>query len=389
MEVYAPAEDSFLILEAVREHASGKVLEIGTGSGLLSIEAAKMRGVSSVTATDISSEALAAAKKSAGKIPKISFIHSDLFDRIPLKKYKTIIFNPPYLPQDRGISDRSIYGGKKGFEIIGQFLGKCNSYLSRDGKILLVFSSLTNKGRVDGLIAENCLEYGIHSQQSLFFERLYCYVITKSGLLRELEKKNITAVRKIARGHRGIIYSGMLGKRKLAVKSASSDSTARGNIACEAKWLRILNRIGIGPRMVFSGRDYFAYEFVEGEFILDFIRSCKSKTSVMGVIKSLLIQCCEMDRLKISKEEMHHPVKHIIVTNGMKPVMIDFERCHRSAKPKNMTQFLQFLSSGHMREALLRKGIQIDVTKIRSLARAYRRSYDCSNGYIPRSLLRQ
>ncbi len=39
---------------------------------------------------------------------------------------------------------------------------------------------------------------------------------------------------------------------------------------------------------------------------------------------------------------MHNPVKHIII--GKKVVMIDFERCIISESPKNVTQFVQFLT---------------------------------------------
>jgi len=49
----------------------------------------------------------------------------------------------------------------------------------------------------------------------------------------------------------------------------------------------------------------------------------------------------------VNKFEMHHPTKHILIKAG-KPsrktvVMIDFERCRWTEKPKNVTQFVQFL----------------------------------------------
>ena len=51
--VYEPREDSNLLEKYVRQYAKGKVLDIGTGSGIQAIAAAQNKKVSSVLATDI------------------------------------------------------------------------------------------------------------------------------------------------------------------------------------------------------------------------------------------------------------------------------------------------------------------------------------------------
>ena len=53
-------------------------------------------------------------------------------------------------------------------------------------------------------------------------------------------------------------------------------------------------------------------------------------------------QCRILDRLKINKEEMSNPYKHIII-NGSKVIMIDFERARFSNKVTNITQFFQYI----------------------------------------------
>ncbi|MBN2454682.1 methyltransferase domain-containing protein, partial [Candidatus Woesearchaeota archaeon] len=58
---YTPREDSFLLAEAVKKEAFGDVLDMGTGSGIQA-EAAKAKA-KSVTASDISKEAVAAVRK--------------------------------------------------------------------------------------------------------------------------------------------------------------------------------------------------------------------------------------------------------------------------------------------------------------------------------------
>ena len=97
---------------------------------------------------------------------------------------------------------------------------------------------------------------------------------------------------------------------------------------------------------------------------------------VKRVILNLLEQCALLDSLGLDKEELHHPQKHIIVRkqdDEFVPVMIDFERVHNSKKPKNLTQFLQFLTSKRVR-ALLDGKVVFDVYTLRKLSRVYKKA---------------
>lgn len=365
MEIYNPAEDSYLLANAVKKHAKGKVLDIGTGSGIQAEAALKSRRVVAVTAADIN--------KSCGKnlSAKIKFIHGDLFSRIPKQKFDTIIFNPPYLPRDLGVRGIAIYGGKKGYETAERFLNSCCNYLSDSGMILLLFSSLTKKEKIDEIIENNCFEKEELSRKELpFFEVLYVYRIKKSPLLLKLEKISINGVKKFAEGNRGVIYLGKLNGKKVAVKAKRKDSAAKRTITNEAKWLKILNRQGIGPRLVRSSSDYFVYEFVEGKFIIDYLNSC-SREKAVAVIKKILQQCRALDELGVNKEEMLRPQRHVIIRNG-NPVMIDFERCRKTRKPKNVTQFCQFLVGGRSNELLRQKGVNISREKLLAAAKIYK-----------------
>ncbi len=371
MQPYPPAEDSRLLAAEVAKHAFGKVLDMGTGSGILAEAALKSRKVKSVTAADVNKD----CKKNLGR--GIIFIHSNLFSRIPKQKFDTIAFNPPYLPQDRGIDDAAIYGGKKGYEVIERFLSSCSGYLADDGIILLLFSNLTKKRKVDEIIESNCFESEEIGRKELpFFETLHVYKIRKSLLLK-LEKKAVTNVKKFAEGNRGIIYTGNLRGIKVAIKAKKADSAAKGTISNEVKWLKKLDRSGIGPKLIFSGNGYFVYEFVEGEFIMDYLSSC-SREKASAVIKNVLRQCRALDELKVDKEEMLRPQRHVIIRSG-KPVMIDFERCRRTRKPKNVTQFCQFLIGGFSSELLRKKGISISREKILAAAKEYKNSQEDRN----------
>jgi release factor glutamine methyltransferase len=306
--------------------------------------------------------------KGAG-INNIKFKKSDLFSNVK-GKFNLIIFNPPYLPSQKGepkeIAEK-ISGGKKGYEIIERFFSQANSHLERNGKILIVFSSLTKKDRVDWIIEDYCFSFRIISKQGISFETLYVYAVERSGLLEEFMQKGITDIKKFAKGHRGIIWKAKLKNKAVAIKTKLPSSAAVGNIEREAEWLRLLNQKGIGPKLISAEKNYFIYRFVEGIFIREFIIKADKK-ALKKVLKDVFSQCFILDQLKINKEEMHHPVKHIIINK--KTVLVDFERANKTINPKNITQFCQYIIN--QRDELNRKGFRISREKIIKLAKSYK-----------------
>src|SRR5574344_1512924 len=100
------------------------VLEIGTGSGCISIALKGEIKTLEITATDISRKALMVAKKNA-KINRcnINFINQDLFKYKLVNNYEILISNPPYLKTDDIIDPKTkyepqiaLYGGKDGMD---------------------------------------------------------------------------------------------------------------------------------------------------------------------------------------------------------------------------------------------------------------------------------
>jgi len=58
MEIYEPAEDSFLLQKYVKKYAKGIALDMGTGSGIQAETAASSKKVVKVFAVDINEEAI-------------------------------------------------------------------------------------------------------------------------------------------------------------------------------------------------------------------------------------------------------------------------------------------------------------------------------------------
>jgi len=170
--IYEPAEDSFLIEKSVKQFAEGKsALDMGTGSGILA-EVALATGAKSVLAVDVNQEAVNNVKQKG-----INTRHSDLFSNIS-EKFDLIIFNPPYLPKTKdedAESEKITTGGTHGYEIIKKFLIQARAHLNPNGKILILFSSLTGRERVDKILQENNYKFKCLETNKLFFEELYVY----------------------------------------------------------------------------------------------------------------------------------------------------------------------------------------------------------------------
>lgn len=387
MAIYEPAEDSYLLQKAVREYAFGRVLDMGTGSGIQALTAITYPNVREVVAVDMDQKAVENLQKKVKteKLRKLNVIQSNLFENVA-GCFNLIVFNPPYLPQDKGIADSSLYGGKKGWELSEKFFSQVSNYLFPDGKILFLFSSLTNKQKIEEILRQHLFQYQEIERQKLAFEELYVYTIEKTPLLRTLEGKGIETIYYIAKGKRGIIYRGLYNKgikikshiprRKamipIAIKVPNPQSEAVKRIEHEAGWLQKVNERGIGPRYLFFGENYLVYEFVEGKVIEEWIAG-HSQKEIISVLLDVLQQCFILDSLRVNKEEMHHPQKHIIITANDKPVLLDFERCNITEHPKNVTQFVEYLC--RLTRTLAGKGLTINTIQLRSLAREYKKDY--------------
>ncbi|HEY3272312.1 MAG TPA: HemK2/MTQ2 family protein methyltransferase [Methanocella sp.] len=168
--VYDPGEDSFLLVDtALAEVRPGdKVLEVGTGSGIVSLF---LKDVADVTATDISPLACANARRNGVRV-----VRTDIFQGI-CGHFDLVIFNPPYLPtaEDERLSEwlnRAFDGGPTGREVIARFLEEAGAILPPCGRILTVFSSLTGIDEVVDMYRSHGFSVEIVSEEKVPFEKL-------------------------------------------------------------------------------------------------------------------------------------------------------------------------------------------------------------------------
>ncbi|MBD3304075.1 methyltransferase [Candidatus Woesearchaeota archaeon] len=367
--MYYPREDSYLLEKHVKRLAFGSVLDMGTGTGIQALAAANSKRVKKVLAVDIDKGSIEYCKKNS-RHKKVTYRLSDLFSKVPKQRFDTIIFNPPYLPQEQSRRNISIEGGKKGYEVIQKFIDNAGAYLKEKGNVLLLFSSLTNRKMVEEFLNNKMFDFKMIDSIHYFFEELYVYNIIKSPLLRTLEKKGVKDIDYLAKGKRGVVYTGKYKNKKIAIKTKRRESEAVGRIKNEIKFLKILNKHKIGPKLLMHNKNWLAYVFVPGEFIRDWIPKAKKK-DLKRVFKAVFNKCFKMDQLGINKEEMHHPVKHVIIGKSVK--LIDFERARKTKDPKNVSQFCQFVMS--LKPVLEKKGLKVNKNKLIELSKKYKKSF--------------
>lgn len=167
--VYSPSDDSFLMLDALSrtQLQLKKVLDVGTGSGIVGLYCA-LRGAQ-VTVTDIDRNALVKAGVAAEKLEvNVRTILSDMFENVQ-GRFDIITFNPPYLPSDR-VEDGTVDGGWMGKAVVDRFLRDAVDHLEESGELFLLLSSLNDSHRVMSEHSE--YHFVTVAKRALFFEEL-------------------------------------------------------------------------------------------------------------------------------------------------------------------------------------------------------------------------
>lgn len=182
--IYSPAEDSWLLEKEVQnyikklnkeEKLKTRVLDMGSGSGIQA-KAVINAGINKnqVFCADINPEAIKELKKQG-----LQAIKSDLFSNISKEnKFNLIIFNAPYLPEEKQEpkdSKLTTTAGQEGYEIIIDFIKQAKPYLSPKGNILLLFSSLSQPKIILNQAGKIGYKAKKLAETSLFFEKLFVY----------------------------------------------------------------------------------------------------------------------------------------------------------------------------------------------------------------------
>ena len=167
--VYPVSDDSILLIRSLNVIPGERVLEIGCGSGVVSIHCAKNGCI--VTAVDINPEAVETARINAdlNYVP-LDVIHSDVYDSVD-GVFDTIIFNLPYLPvEEEGMAEKAWSGGVDGMGPLPRLLNESPKYLDPNGRVVVVTSSLMDQGRLNDTLEG--YDVKVIGEEPMFFEKL-------------------------------------------------------------------------------------------------------------------------------------------------------------------------------------------------------------------------
>lgn len=174
-------------------------------------------------------------------------------------------------------------------------------------------------------------------------------------------------LQRIGRGKRGLVHLVRWKKKVAVLKTPLPTSTAIRRIENEARWLKKLNAHAIGPKLLAFSDDCgerLVMEYVKGQPFEEYIATA-SPRHAHDVVLRLFEQCRTMDALRVNKYEMHKPHKHILVRRHL-PILLDFERCTFTLKPKNVTQFAEYL---------VRLGFSHDRACLLPALKSYKKTY--------------
>jgi len=149
-DVLIPRYDTeTLIEEVVRRFPSPRtILDIGTGSGCIAIALARRLPEASITAVDISSEALVIARQNALRHGvTIEFLQGSYFEAVGTRRFDLIVSNPPYIttaelvdlqPEVRDFEPRlALDGGLDGLTAYRQIVSLASAHLVPSGYLVV------------------------------------------------------------------------------------------------------------------------------------------------------------------------------------------------------------------------------------------------------------
>ena len=161
--------------------AGKSVAEVGTGSGVLSLAAARA-GAERVVAIDINPNAALSAADNArlnGLEERVLPVCSNLMSAIaPLPLFDVILSSPPsFAGEPRDVADRAWHAGP-GYRDIEALFGDARARLKPGGRFYLLLSSDSDLGVLGRLIEEAGFAARLVNERSIVIEKFILYELT-------------------------------------------------------------------------------------------------------------------------------------------------------------------------------------------------------------------
>lgn len=177
--VLVPRPESELLVEAVLTHIKNleekvageiSVIDLGAGSGALSLAIATEAPRSRVIAVEKSADAIVWLKKNVARISEnVRVVEGDIADVLPGVKCDAVIANPPYVPDNqslpRDVAEHephiALFGGATGLELPKRFIDAA-ARLLKSGGVLAIEHTEDQGAAIDALLSKDFIDIAVH-----------------------------------------------------------------------------------------------------------------------------------------------------------------------------------------------------------------------------------
>lgn len=188
-------------------------------------------------------------------------------------------------------------------------------------------------------------------------------------------EKTVFNVPVLGKGCVGIVIAAYTETDKVALKIRRVDADRKG-MEHEAKMLLKANGIGVGPRFHGLGKNFLLMEFVEGQLLPGWITGVKgrgSRVRIRKVLRQILEQCWNLDRIGLDHGELSRAPKHILIGAEDTVCLVDFETASVKRRVSNVTSMCQYLFVGsQLAKNLHRRLGEIDREDLLARLRSYK-----------------
>jgi release factor glutamine methyltransferase len=160
-----------LALREISRRAEWQVLDLGTGSGAIALAIASERPLCTITATDISADALAVAEQNARQLslPNVEFLCGDWTAPVRGRTFSVIASNPPYIESGDPALEKlhreprsALAAGDDGLDAIRRLAEDCGAMLADDGVLLIEHGADQQESVAATLEHHGWLDIGCH-----------------------------------------------------------------------------------------------------------------------------------------------------------------------------------------------------------------------------------
>jgi release factor glutamine methyltransferase len=177
--VFVPRPESELLVDAVLTHIKNlkekvtgeiSVIDLGAGSGALSLAIATEAPRSRVIAVEKSPDAIVWLKKNVSKISEnVRVVEGDVADVLLGVKCDIVIANPPYIPDSqslpRDVAEHephvALFGGATGLELPQRFINAA-ARLLKSGGVLAIEHTEEQGAAIDAILSKDFIEIVLH-----------------------------------------------------------------------------------------------------------------------------------------------------------------------------------------------------------------------------------